>query len=251
MVVFYKGRVNKMKYELNRQHIRRGFLICVNADHLWDEQRVELEKLAQAPQIKLQKEVNKNLQLILNKIGAGNQIIPVSGFRSLKEQVDLYQGSLQENGEEYTKKFVALPNASEHQSGLAIDLALNCEDIDFICPSFPYDGICQTFRELAPAYGFIERYTKEKTAITKIAKEEWHFRYVGVPHSKIMVEKNFCLEEYIELIKQYVYPNQAFSYDGYQIAYIPYQDEMLWLDLKMNQSISGNNIDGFILTEKR
>ncbi len=74
---------------------------------------------------------------------------------------------------------------------MAIDLALNEGNIDFICPKFPYYGICQNFRNIAPKYGFIERYKDEKKAITKISKEEWHFRYVGYPHSKIITEKEY------------------------------------------------------------
>ena len=107
-----------------------------------------------------------------------------------------YLQSLLENGEEFTNKFVARPGHSEHQTGLAIDLGLKQPDIDFLRPNFPYEGICQTFRELAADYGFIERYPVGKEAITGIAHEPWHFRYVGVPHAKIMVDHNWTLEEY-------------------------------------------------------
>ena len=85
-----------------------------------------------------------------------------------------------ENGEEFTNQFVARPGHSEHQTGLAIDLGLKQPDIDFLRPYFPYKGICQTFRELSTDYGFIERYPAGKEAITGIAHEPWHFRYVGV-----------------------------------------------------------------------
>ena len=147
------------------------------------------------------------------------------------------------------KKFVALPNASEHQTGLAIDLALNKPNIDFICPSFPYNGICQEFRKIAPNFGFIERYKDEKKNITKIAKEEWHFRFVGYPHSKIITNKDLCLEEYIEYLKEYKYPKFLNSY-GYKISYIPYENQNETIILQENQMISGNNVDGFILSER-
>lgn len=81
--------------------------------------------------------------------------------------------------------------ASEHQTGLAIDLAENKEQIDFICPHFPYTGICGEFRAAAPRFGFIERYVSGKEQITGIGAEPWHFRYVGYPHSVIMAEKNY------------------------------------------------------------
>ena len=211
-----------MRFELKRENIGKGTLICVNADHLLMHQERDLEKLTK--DIWLEKKTNRNLQLALKRIDARSKIVAVSGFRSLQEQTDLYQTSLKENGELYTKRFVALPNASEHQSGLAIDLALNSDNIDFICPSFPYYGICQAFRDIAMRFGFIERYMEEKKLITKIAKEEWHFRYVGIPHAEIMKERQLCLEEYIEWIKQFTYP-KWYCCKGYKLSYIPYQNE--------------------------
>ena len=61
----------------------------------------------------------------------------------------------------------------------------------------PYEGICQRFRELAPLYGFIERYPANKEAVTGIAHEPWHFRYVGRPHAQRMTDLGLTLEEYL------------------------------------------------------
>lgn len=184
----------------------------------------------------------------------------VSGYRSEKEQTDIYESSLKENGAEFTAKFVALPNHSEHQTGLAIDLGLEKENIDFICPDFPYEGICEKFRAVAPQYGFIERYRKGKENITKIAPEPWHFRYVGFPHSAIISENNFALEEYIEYLKQFSANDTHLKYDNgkthFEIFYIqaekadntkiilPYNTD----DAVSAYEISGNNVDGFVVT---
>ena len=127
---------------------------------------------------------------------------------------------------------------------------MNEDDIDFICPKFPHYGICQSFRNIAPKYGFIERYKGEKEAVTKISNEEWHFRYVGYPHSKIITEKDICLEEYIDFLKDYIYPNNPLVYKEYKIFFISYKDENFILELKENYTVSGNNVDGFILTIK-
>ena len=89
-------------------------------------------------------------------------IVPISGYRSFKKQQSIYEKSLRDNGREFTEKYVALPNHSEHQTGLAVDLALKRDNIDFICPDFPYQGICNDFRNKAPLYGFIERYQKAR-----------------------------------------------------------------------------------------
>ncbi len=238
-----------MRVELKKENIGKGHLILINPDNMLKHETIDLVSFDnEFIDIKLEKKANERLHLALEEIEAKQQIVPVSGYRTLKEQIDIYASSLKENGEDFTKKFVALPNASEHQTGLAIDLALNEGYIDFICPSFPYHGICQEFRNIAPKFGFIERYKDEKKSITKISKEEWHFRYVSYPHSQIITNMNFCLEEYVDYLKQFTYPNKSLKYDGYEIFYIPYNKEICCIELNRDFDISGNNIDGFILT---
>lgn len=70
------------------------------------------------------------------------------------------------------------------------------------------------------------------------------------PHSKIITEKDICLEEYIDFLKDYIYPNNPLVYKEYKIFFIPYKDENFILELKENYTVSGNNVDGFILTIK-
>lgn len=182
--------------------MKNEYLILVNAQFpIRVEEPTDLVSVSPAcPEIKLRREAQRALTELLHAIGSGNKIVPVSGYRSRKEQTEIYESSLLENGADFTEKFVALPGCSEHQTGLAIDLALNQEAIDFIRPEFPYDGICGKFRKLAPKYGFIERYLMGREAITGIAHEPWHFRYVGCPHSEIMAANNLTLEEYIEAL---------------------------------------------------
>ena len=238
------------KVKLNDENIHKGYLILINPDNLLKTNEIKLISYSEKyKNIELDQVANSQLQKALKSINANDEIVPISGVRTFEEQKRLYTDSIIENGEEYTKKFVALPNASEHQTGLAIDLALNKPNIDFICPSFPYNGICQEFRKIAPNFGFIERYKDEKKNITKIAKEEWHFRFVGYPHSKIITNKDLCLEEYIEYLKEYKYPKFLNSY-GYKIAYSPYENQNETIILQENQTISGNNVDGFILSER-
>ncbi len=149
------------------------------------------------PDILMEREAALALSRLMAQIDGWRFIAPVSGWRSQAEQQSIWDQSLRDHGLEFTRQFVALPGHSEHQTGLAIDLGLRAKEIDFIRPNFPYDGICQTFRELAPAYGFIERYPKGKEAVTGIAHEPWHFRYVGIPHAEKMTRRGLTLEEYL------------------------------------------------------
>lgn len=242
--------------ELEKEEIYCGNLLLVNKNYPLRDNNVKglVPADVRFPNILMKRDVANVLQLIFEKISAGNSIVPVSGYRSLEEQTAIYDGSLKDNGEDFTRKYVALPNHSEHQTGLAIDLGLNEKEIDFIRPDFPYVGICNEFRKAAPDYGFIERYAKDKEEITGISHEPWHFRYVGYPHSKIIEENGFSLEEYTKFIKAYR-EDSKLVYKGMfgtevEIYYIPANNDKTFISIPESciYQISGNNIDGFIVT---
>lgn len=198
----------------------------------------------------------RSLTFLMNKINGWEQIAAVSGWRSMREQEEIYSSSLKDNGRAFTESFVALPGHSEHQTGLAVDLALKQKHIDFICPDFPYTGICRMFRHDAVSYGFIERYPKGKENITGIAHEPWHFRYVGVPHAEIMTNNNFVLEEYILFLKNYPRGRKHYFHktgnNHISVSYLGANrtaDTQLEIDDSIPYFVSGNNIDGFIITE--
>lgn len=245
---------------LTQEKVHTGNLILVNAHYPYHDLPVKLlEKVhVNNPDILLIGRIVNSFTCLLEKVNGWDHITAVSGWRSMDEQIKIYEGSLLENGQVFTEKYVALPGHSEHQTGLAIDLALTTDNIDFIRPDFPYTGICQIFRNTAPIYGFIERYPKEKETITGIAHEPWHFRYVGTPHAKIMSEKGLVLEEYIDFLKDYVYGVSPYIYvTGGQknmISYLPAvpdAETRLTIDDRFPYYISGNNIDGFIITQWR
>lgn len=191
-----------MKLELNNHP---DMLVLVSAAHpLYDPPPTDLVPALPAyPAVLLRRPAAVALQSALAAIGSGDEIVPVSGYRSAAEQTEIYNASLREHGEEYTRSFVALPFCSEHQTGLAIDLAYNKPDIDFICPDFPEDGICGRFRQIAAQYGFILRYPAGKQGVTGIAHEPWHFRYIGCPHAALVQQSGLTLEEYSAGRKQH------------------------------------------------
>ena len=246
------------KIELEKEKIHEGNLLLVNVNWPLKCENMIKRNLIPAdkrfPDICLQREAADALQAALEEIQARDAIVPVSGYRSMEEQTGIFESCLKEDGEEFTRKYVALPGHSEHQLGLAIDLGLNQENIDFIRPEFPYEGICDTFRKIAPDYGFIERYAAGKEAITGTAHEPWHFRYIGFPHSRIIADRGYVLEEYMDFIKGYR-EDCRLSYSKYgsrefEIYFVPATGKRTLITLPDNGTcqISGNNMDGFIVT---
>lgn len=231
--------------------VHSGNLILVNARHpLTEQRRPLLAPAIPGSGVLLESHAAAMLTGALGRIGALGDIVPVSGWRSRREQQEIWDSTMAESGGEFTRKYVALPGCSEHETGLAIDLALRAEEIDFIRPDFPRDGVCGRFRAIAADYGFIERYPAGKEHITGIAAEPWHFRYVGRPHAHLMAELGLTLEEYVELLRSYPYPGGVLSTEsggygadiGFTSSYEPS------LAPSTPYQVSGNNVDGYILT---
>lgn len=234
-----------------RGGIHNGLLILVNAEHpIQHMERPILAPAVPGSDILLDTRAAAMLSGLISRIGAAGEIVPVSGWRSEAEQREIWDGSMSESGEEFTRKYVALPGCSEHQTGLAIDLALRADNIDFIRPEFPYDGVCGRFRALAADYGFVERYQGGKEGVTGIAAEPWHFRYVGRPHARIMCEMGLCLEEYVEYLRAYPYPERLLEVRGEvyeaEVGFAGARDTLGLPDAPYQ--VSGNNVDGYIYT---
>lgn len=234
-----------------RGGIHSGLLILVNSEHpIQHMERPVLAPAVPGSDILLDTRAAAMLSGLISRLGAAGEIVPVSGWRSAEEQQEIWDGSMRENGAEFTRKYVALPGCSEHQTGLAIDLALRADSIDFIRPEFPYDGICDRFRALAADYGFVERYQSGKEDITGIAAEPWHFRYVGRPHARIMCDMGLCLEEYVEYLRSYPYPERLLEVRGEiyeaEVGFAGARDALGLPDAPYQ--VSGNNVDGYIYT---
>lgn len=172
-----------------------------------------------------------------------------SGFRTYDKQQELYN-------KETVEGLTAMPGHSEHHTGLTIDirifedgktLYLNTEEQKWI-------------EENCANYGFILRYTDDNKDITGILNEDWHFRYVGVAHAKYMVEHDLCLEEYLAYIREnHCYgKNDPLVYSvgetEYTIYYFPASVENNVTNIYVPSAgyeISGDNINGFIVTVKK
>lgn len=129
----------------------------------------------------------------------------ISGYRTSEYQQKLLEYYIDKIGFDKAIMRVAIPNYSEHQTGLAIDFCYFRKDdnntdlftnqVDIIDDNDPeFIWILENMKN----YGFILRYPKDKSSITGYTYEPWHIRYVGIDLANTIMNNNLTLEEYYE-----------------------------------------------------
>jgi LAS superfamily LD-carboxypeptidase LdcB len=191
-----------------------------------------------------------------------SRVVITSAYRTFEKQTSLFNNKTsllsrkmsRKTAMEEASKVVALPGASEHQTGLAVDVS--SEGMGLV-RNFADTVQGKWLADNSWKYGFVVRYPGDKSDITGIIFEPWHIRYVGNGHAEIMKSRNLCLEEYVDYLR-----NNGITYfndskgDDYLIRYIE-KDELnseagraLSLTEGSNWSISECTKDSYILTIK-
>lgn len=140
---------------------------------------------------------------------SGYPLSVTSAYRSYNKQESLFSmytqnelaahsGWTKAQAEAQVETYSCRPGTSEHQTGLCCDMhTLPGADVSFA----DYDQ-AKWLAENCWKFGFILRFPKDKTSITGISYEPWHFRYVGRYHAYKIWSQGLCLEEYVEQLKQ-------------------------------------------------
>ncbi len=144
---------------------------------------------------------------------AGYPATIVSGYRSVAYQQEVWDQSIQtyenqgktaKEALKLTKEYVAVPRASEHETGLAADIMnttwYNNHGNQLLSSSDKAKGQ-QWLINHAADYGFVLRFTKAGEKSTGIDYESWHFRYVGKASAQFMTKHNLTLEQYVSLLQ--------------------------------------------------
>lgn len=129
-------------------------------------------------------------------------LTPYSGYCSYQRQKVIYdnkvqafllQGLTEDEAKKSAEKRVEPAGCSENGAGLAVDV---------ISASAGFSSTNEYKWLVANAhnFGFILRYPEDKTEITGMIYQPWHWRYVGVDVATEMKEQNLCLEEYLGAI---------------------------------------------------
>ena len=190
----------KPKTDLPQVSTKDWNLVLVNRDNKLAELNPQL---VDVEEIKVDSRIAEQTKQFL---AAARAVAPeeslISGYRSVEEQTEIYNervaqleatGLPHEEAERQAQTQVQVPGASEHQTGLAIDMS---------APNGQSEEVAQQIIALAPQFGFVLRYSEGKNAITGVDYENWHFRYVGVENAQYMAKHQLVLEEYIQKLKE-------------------------------------------------
>ncbi|MTD31170.1 D-alanyl-D-alanine carboxypeptidase family protein [Planomicrobium sp. YIM 101495] len=237
------------KIELTEVDIRQGNLLLVNQDYPVLPESIRTDVIDVLPQsewtdgyallsedIQLSEDLVKRFSemvAVAKQDGIDNFLL-TSGFRSFEEQEVLFA----EMGADYALP----PGYSEHNLGLSLDVS-STEMLMEVAPEGRWVA------DHAWEFGFVVRYPADKTEITGIQYEPWHLRYVGLPHSAIMKEKNFVLEEYLAYLKEEQEISAQVDGEIYTVTYHPVNGSTtVTLPPEGTFELSGTNVDGVILT---
>ncbi len=175
-------------------------LILVNQEiYIPDDYDIELTVLSNGERV--DSRIYPDLQDMFDN-ARKDGVYPVvgAGFRTHEKQQTLFdqkieaylaEGYSKTESRKLAKEAVALPDTSEHQLGIAVDINA---DKSKSTNNEVYNWLAQN----AYHYGFILRYPPDKTDITGTAYEPWHYRYVGKDAAREMYNQKVCLEEYID-----------------------------------------------------
>jgi D-alanyl-D-alanine carboxypeptidase len=138
--------------------------------------------------------------LLMQKDALNNdyRIDIMSGYRGYDYQEKIYSKLVNERGLNYAIRHVAPAGASEHQTGMAIDICVYRNENCYVEQEISDFEEMRWLHKNAHRYGFILRYIDGKEDITGYNYEPWHFRYVGDMAGYIYYN-NLTLEEFYSL----------------------------------------------------
>ena len=178
-------------------------LILVNREnYIPADYEVQLTELSNGK--KVDSRIYPELQEMFNAARAqGYGLFVREGYRTQEEQQQLMdekieayenEGKSKPEAKKLAEQWVAIPGTSEHQLGIAVDINADTTKSS-------RDDVYNWLEENAHTYGFIKRYPSNKTDITGVINEPWHYRYVGKEAASAIYSQGICLEEYIETLE--------------------------------------------------
>lgn len=175
-------------------------LILVNREnYIPADYEVQLTELSNGK--KVDSRIYPELQEMFNAARAqGYGLFVREGYRTQEEQQQLMdekieayenEGKSKPEAKKLAEQWVAIPGTSEHQLGIAVDINADTTKSS-------RDDVYNWLEENAHT---IKRYPSNKTDITGVINEPWHYRYVRKEAASAIYSQGICLEEYIETLE--------------------------------------------------
>jgi len=129
---------------------------------------------------------------------AGKGIAVRSAFRSYSEQIAVFNGWVARSGYQQALLYSARPGHSEHQLGTAIDFRSSSS----ATAPWDYTDWGRTpsgrwMKQNAWRYGWVSSYPAGKRAEVCYAYEPWHWRYVGRPMARQILDSGLTLRKFL------------------------------------------------------
>ncbi len=189
-------------YPVSLNELQKEYIRLVNTDNLLpsdykpqDLVKIKVKKTSSSA-IQMSQFVSDALDAMFAAAsGDGVTLYAKSGYRSYQTQNSMYRNRLEQNNGK-DDGVVAYPGASDHQTGLGIDVVSKEWSDRKLNSGFAKTSEAQWMAAHCAEYGFVIRYPEGKEDITKIIYEPWHLRYVGVEAARYMTDNGLTLEEF-------------------------------------------------------
>lgn len=184
----YKDATNVKRFSytmlVNKYHSLSEDFIPIDLIEVPDEYRGSEVVLANSTALRAM------IQLIEAANTEGLKPLIADGYRSHDDMVEMAEFYRKWYGDSYVDNYIAKPGYSEHQTGLAFDMA------SATVKSFGNSNEYKWMVDNAHKYGFIARFTKRGESLTGYRAEAGHFRYVGKEVAEYIYKNRITLEEY-------------------------------------------------------
>ena len=234
------------------EQMASGSLVLVNKDHKWliEDDSTMVNIAEKYPDLPCSIALPSTYEAESTALAAFNKMI-VDAYKNITD-AKIVINTAYRNFADQTANSATPAGESEFHTGLSFrlnDVSGKQMGIDNDSLEGKYDWLYQN----AHKYGFIVRYPDNKSLITGQTQLESIFRYVGVAHATYMKENGLCLEEYLELLRDYTYdkPLSIKGADGksYQVYYaVADESSQIKVSTRYACEISGDNIGGYIVT---
>ena len=176
------------------------YLLLVNRDNLLSRGYIPDDLVDSGSIYKKDIMVVKKVLEMFNKMKEdakknGYDIDIMSGYRTYDYQDKIYNKLVLEKGINYAFRHIAPAGASEHQTGLAIDICVYRDGKCYIEHDISEFDEVKWLHNNSYKYGFILRYPDGYEEETGYDYEPWHFRYVGNV-AKYLYDNKLTLEKY-------------------------------------------------------